>query len=99
MKSEVNSTSRRLHVNRNQFAGSVPSELGPLSRMDSFTIGDNFLQGSFPDSFTNLSNMNYLHFIGSGLCTPVDDRFLTWMATVDGVVYGPSCVDNKLEGD
>ena len=85
---------RRSNADENTLQGGIPVEFGALLNLEFLALGQNSFSGQpFPTSFTNLVNLSYLHFIGSGVCTPTDDATLTaWLATVDGM-YGSSCPD------
>ncbi len=79
---------KKLYLDGNQLSGQIPAEFGNLSQLQAVIFSQNNFSGSLPSSFTNLSNLTYLHYLQSGLCTPGDSAFQTWLAGVDGV-YGP----------
>ncbi|MDQ1355380.1 MAG: hypothetical protein QG657_5690, partial [Acidobacteriota bacterium] len=57
----------KIELRNNQLSGSIPSELGNLSNLDSLYLDNNQLSGSIPSEFGNLSNLKWLWMSGNQL--------------------------------
>jgi hypothetical protein len=51
----------KLDLNENQLSGSIPAELGNLSRLEFLNLGYNQLSGSIPSELGNLSHLEFLN--------------------------------------
>lgn len=72
-----------LNLSRCDLSGGVPDTLGTLSRMWTLDLSVNpQLTGPLPLSLTELSDLKYIDFRGTGLCSPADAAFLEWLEGV-----------------
>ena len=50
-----------MRLERNQFSGAIPSELGNLTRLGTLTLARNQLSGAIPSELGNLTSLEFLH--------------------------------------
>jgi hypothetical protein len=60
MLSSWSPTIRKLHMNRNRFRGSLPSELGLLTHATEIFLDDNFLSGTIPTELGRMTSVEKL---------------------------------------
>ncbi len=60
-----------LRLSRNQLSGSIPPELGGLSKLEYLALTGNQLSGSIPSDLGNLSNLTGLAIAGTLLSGPI----------------------------
>ena len=71
-----------LNLSANDLSGSLPSSLGNLENLESLKLGDNSgLTGPLPYGLIN-SSLDVLLAAGTGICSPPDNRFQTWLKGV-----------------
>lgn len=76
----------RLWLQGNDLSGPLPPELGGMRSLRILEVTDNSkLAGSLPAALTSLRNLETLLAGGTGLCTPADADFLTWLHNVPQV--------------
>ena len=75
-----------LALDRNELTGELPAELGNLANLRELHLQENeSLNGSLPDSFTNLE-LHTLNLGGTGYCcVPATPEFQTWIEGIDNV--------------
>jgi len=56
-----------LNLNNNNLSGSIPSDLGNLSKLNSLQLRRNQLTGSIPSALGNLSNLTFLNLFDNQL--------------------------------
>ena len=90
----VGGTPRRvtgLTLSYYRLSGTIPPELGSLSRLKWLYLDDNQLSGALPQSLTGLTALETFYFLNNaGLCAPVDSEFQTWLRSVPDAI-GSSC--------
>ena len=60
--------------------GAIPPALGKLSNLEVLWLQDNTsLMGALPQSLTGLTKLTQFYFNNTGLCTPLDAAFQTWI--------------------
>ena len=76
-----------LSLNHNRFAGSIPSELGLLTRLRMFNLAFNSLTGSIPVEITNLTEAQVLHVNGNQLdgTLPEDIGLMERLRYINGI--------------
>ena len=65
----------RLSLSGNQLSGSIPAQLGSLSRLAELNLGSNQLAGAIPASLGSLSNLQVLRLDGNGLTGSIPPEF------------------------
>ena len=65
----------------NNFTGTLPQELGELTRLRWLSIPDNAFEGTLPMSLINL-NISVFHFENTELCEPDDPTIQEWLDTI-----------------
>ncbi|WP_419947656.1 Ig-like domain-containing protein [Candidatus Palauibacter sp.] len=83
---------RELYLDRNRLTGPIPPEFSGLTSLETLGLSGNpELAGALPTSLTALGRLDIILAAGTGLCTPDDAGFLTWL---DGVRHRvPPCPD------
>ncbi len=72
-----------LLVSNNALTGPLPDGFGGLTSLQRLELTNNAgMSGSLPSSLTALSRLAALLAGGTGLCSPTDSRFLTWLEGV-----------------
>ncbi|KAJ6806478.1 putative leucine-rich repeat receptor-like protein kinase isoform X1 [Iris pallida] len=61
----------RLHLNGNNFTGSIPASIGLVRSLEILYLGGNDLSGSLPFSINNLTNLNELNLANNKLTGPL----------------------------
>ena len=84
---------RTLDLSRNGLTGRLPQNLGRLTEMTGLRLGGNALSGRLPLSLAALP-LRELSYVGTELCTPVDEAFREWLRAVQshdgtGLECGP----------
>ena len=72
---------RYLHLDNNQLSGSVPPELGNLTRLLQFLLHNNPLGGNLPLELISLA-LDSFWFNNTSLCEPNDTAFQAWLADI-----------------
>ena len=87
-----------LDLGANRLNGEIPTELGDLSNLKLLFINDNNLAGALPQGLRGLSGLESFRFHNnSGLCSPIDEAFQTWLEGI-AEVQGSSCApEDSLE--
>ena len=71
-------------------SGQVPPELGDLTGLVNLFLGYTMLSGSFPESMSGLSAIEWLNLDGSGLCVPDTPAMREWVLGI-GDFRGAVC--------
>lgn len=72
-----------LNLSHCDLSGGVPDTLGTLSRLWTLDLSVNpQLTGPLPPSLTEMSDLKYIDFRGTGLCAPADAAFQEWLEGV-----------------
>ena len=80
-------------MGNNSLTGTVPSELGNLTRLYELTLDSNSLTGTVPGALTGVTDLYRLHFDDNdGICAPTDSAFQNWLSEVYDV-EGSNCGD------
>jgi Leucine-rich repeat (LRR) protein len=67
----------------NNFNGIIPSTIGNLNKLQSLYFSGNLqLTGSIPQSFLNLSSLNYFTFFNTNICIPQEADFQNWLSSI-----------------
>ena len=74
---------RYLYLDNNLFEGEVPAALGNLTSLELLTLHRSVgLRGALPETLTNITDLNSLHFFESRLCAPLSDSFQAWIREI-----------------
>jgi len=77
---------RFLRLNGNQLTGSIPSEIGQNSMLRVLNLAFNpGLSGPLPETFTTLSNMEYLSLHYTQVCIPPTAQFQSWLDGIEDI--------------
>ncbi|MYH09405.1 MAG: hypothetical protein F4143_04540 [Gemmatimonadales bacterium] len=80
----------QLGLENNSFSGSVPGELWALRDLKELRLSNNpALEGSLPALLATLDQLEVLMAGGTGLCTPSDPDFRTWLRGIDNRRIAP----------
>ena len=93
----------KVELSANNLTGTLPTELGKLTALETLSLHENSLTGQLPTSLANLQVLGNFQFqaatsTSQTLCAPLDETFQTWLDEVH-LVNGPDCADGSLEGD
>ena len=70
----------QLLLSNNELTGPVPDALGALATLEGLELTNNAgMSGALPSSLTALARLDALLAEGTGLCSPTDSGFLTWL--------------------
>ena len=84
---------RTLNLRNNQLNGPIPVELGSLTNLEGLWLDNNQgLSGSLPSSFATLNRLIILYVNGTGLCTPTEAAFQTWLQGIEDKSDIVNCV-------
>ena len=73
-----------LGLSSNELSGPVPPEVGSLSSLVSLQLANNpAMLGALPPEMTSLFHLDTLLAGGTGLCSPADPHFQSWLEGVD----------------
>ncbi len=71
-----------LYLHNNKLTGNLPSGLGNLTSLETFSVANNQLSGPLPDDLKELSELYMFYFGGTNLCEPQDTEFQTWLTRI-----------------
>ena len=79
---------------RNGLDGSIPAEIGSLSRLTSLSLSRNNLTGPIPPEIGNLASLTWLELANNALSGPVPNAIgnlsdLTWLELSENKLSGP----------
>ena len=70
----------QLLLSNNELTGPVPDALGALATLEVLELTNNAgMSGALPSSLTSLGRLEALLAEGTGLCSPTDPGFATWL--------------------
>ena len=70
----------QLLLSNNELTGPVPGALGALATLEVLELTNNAgMSGALPSSLTSLGRLESLLAEGTGLCSPTDPGFATWL--------------------
>ncbi|MCY3808716.1 MAG: hypothetical protein OXG58_04640, partial [Gemmatimonadetes bacterium] len=85
-----------LYIHSNQLSGEVPAGI-PLSTPAILEMHGNELTGDLPREFIGNSMTRFSWSHQYGLCSPEDDEFQSWLATIPSHAPGPVCTQEFRE--
>ncbi|XP_023518059.1 probable LRR receptor-like serine/threonine-protein kinase At1g06840 [Cucurbita pepo subsp. pepo] len=68
---------KELLLNGNKLSGSLPDELGNLTKLIRFQVDENQLSGPIPKSYANLINLKHIHFNNNTLSGQIPSELST----------------------
>ena len=70
----------QLLLSNNELTGPVPDEFGALATLEVLELTNNAgMSGALPSSLTSLGRLEALLAVGTGLCSPTNPGFVTWL--------------------
>ncbi len=87
-----------LYIHSNQLSGEVPAGI-PLSTPVVLEMHGNELWGDLPREFVGNSMTRFSWNDQDGLCSPEDDQFQSWLATIPSHEPGPVCPSREFRED
>ena len=78
-----------LFLRGNQLTGTIPAELGDLTRLTGLYLNDNELTGTIPPELENLTQLQVFDIRNTGLC--VTAELHTWIATIQDFQGTATC--------
>ena len=76
----------------NDLSGTIPAELGDLTKLQRLDLSENELSGAIPLTLMTLSQLSVLDIRSTTLCAPADTAFQAWLATI--TYMGATCAAN-----
>ena len=76
----------------NDLSGTIPAELGDLTKLQRLDLSENELSGAIPLTLMTLSQLSVLDIRLTNLCAPTDPEFQAWLATI--TYMGATCAAN-----
>ncbi len=80
-----------LALEYNDLSGPVPRELGRLVRLGHLALDNNNLSGRLPRELTALRGLSRFYWHETDLCSPPDEEFQEWLASIRGRRGGGTC--------
>ncbi len=87
-----------LYIHSNQLSGEVPAGI-PQSTPVILEMHENELTGDLPREFIGNSMTRFSWNDQDGLCSPEDDEFQSWLATIPSHEPGPVCPSREFRED
>ena len=87
-----------LYIHSNQLSGEVPAGI-PLSTPAILEMHGNELTGDLPREFIGNFMARFSWHDQDGLCSPSDDEFQNWLATIESHAPGPVCTSQEFRED
>jgi len=73
-----------LELDHNPLTGPVPPELGNLQELEWLAIDNTMLSGPLPRELTGLGRLGRFYWHETDLCSPPDEEFQEWLASIPG---------------
>jgi len=90
-----------LRLDGNNLTHTIPSTFGDLTNLTRLMLNNNQLTGALPKSLTQIKTLRYLEYgTNSGLCSPSNQAFQTWLTAIPNVMGGTCSVvslSNEIE--
>ena len=87
-----------LYIHSNQLSGEVPAGVA-LSAPVILEMHGNELTGDLPREFIGNFMARFSWHDQDGLCSPSDDEFQNWLATIESHAPGPVCASQEFRED
>ena len=92
-----------MYLSGNQLKGSIPAELGRLTKLGWLYLDSNQLSGAIPAELSNLTGLAWLWLSGNQLkgAIPAELGHLTnlqWLLLADNSFSADTCIHNALSG-
>ena len=91
---DMSSTLRGLYIHDNPLGGTIPSELGQLTRLRRLWIHSSNLTGTIPPELANMANLGTLNLRGNGLTGSIPTELGRMSGLQDLLLH-----DNQLTGN
>ena len=80
-----------LRLSANGLNGTIPPELGVLTRLTRLYLNDNELTGTIPPELEHLAQLQVFDIRNTGLCVTADSELHTWIATIQDFQGTANC--------
>ena len=75
----------------NDFTGGIPESFGNLRNLFNLQVHQNPLSGPLPRSLMNLGDLGWFFWNETDLCSPPDEAFQEWVASIPTHIGGEPC--------